>query len=65
MKKLGLIAGGGDLPLELAEHCERAGRPFFVVRLKGFADARLSDHPGADVGLAELGKCFKDRKSVV
>lgn len=62
MKKLGLIAGGGDLPMELAEHCERAGRPFFIVRLKGFADAALADYPGADIGLAELGKCFKTLK---
>ena len=27
MKKLGLIAGGGTLPVEIAEHCERSGRP--------------------------------------
>lgn len=59
MRKLGLIAGGGALPLELAGHCEQAGRPFFVVRLKGFADAALADYPGADIGIAELGKCFK------
>jgi UDP-2,3-diacylglucosamine hydrolase len=62
MRKLGLIAGGGALPLELAEHCERAGRPFFIVRLKGFADATLAEFPGADIGLAELGKCFKALK---
>jgi UDP-2,3-diacylglucosamine hydrolase len=62
MKKLGLIAGGGALPVELAQHCEQAGRPFFVVRLKGFADARLTEHPGADIGIAELGKCFKALK---
>ena len=37
MSKLGLIAGGGGLPVEIAEHCERSGRPLFVVRLKGFA----------------------------
>ena len=55
MKKLGLIAGGGALPVELAQHCEQAGRPFFVVRLKGFADARLAEHPGAEIGIAGLG----------
>ena len=41
MKKLGLIAGGGALPVEIAEHCSRSGRPLFVIRLKGFADAEL------------------------
>ena len=62
MQKLGLIAGGGSLPLEIAEHCRRAGRPLFVVRLKGFAEPALSAYDGADVGLAELGKCLKALK---
>ncbi|MFC3070013.1 UDP-2,3-diacylglucosamine diphosphatase [Phenylobacterium soli] len=59
MKKLGLIAGGGGLPVEIAEHCERSGRPLFVIRLKGFAGTELGPFAGAEVGLAELGKCFK------
>lgn len=59
MSKLGLIAGGGGLPREIAEHCRDTGRPLFVVRLKGFADASLARFEGADVGLAELGKCIK------
>lgn len=59
MRKLGLIAGGGGLPVEIAEHCERSGRPLFVVRLKGFAGQDLAPFAGAEVGLAELGKCFK------
>ena len=56
MGKLGLIAGGGELPLSLAHHCRASGRPFYVIRLRGFADARLAEFPGAEVGLAELGK---------
>ncbi len=59
MRKLGLIAGGGDLPVEIARHCERAGRPMFVIRLKGFAGESLSEFAGAEVGIAELGKCLK------
>lgn len=59
MKKLGLVAGGGGLPAEIAERCRRAGRPYFVVRLKGFADAGTEGHPSTDIGLAELGKVFK------
>jgi DUF1009 family protein len=62
MKKLGLIAGGGALPVEIARHCERAGRPLFVIRLKGFAADGLGEYAGAEVGLAELGKCFKALK---
>lgn len=58
MLKLGLIAGGGGLPVTLAEHCRDAGRPFFVLRLKGFAGPALDAFPGEAVGLAELGKAF-------
>lgn len=62
MARLGLIAGGGGLPLEIAEHCRRVGRPVFVIRLKGFAEPALAGFDGADVGLAELGKCIKALK---
>jgi len=58
VRKLGLIAGGGGLPVEIADYCEKAGRPYYVLRLRGFAGDELGDHPGEDVGLAELGRCF-------
>ena len=59
MVKLGLIAGGGSLPLEIAEYCRRAGRAVFVIRLRGFAEPALAAYDGVEVGLAELGKCIK------
>ena len=62
MKKLGLIAGGGGLPVEIAEHCGRSGRPLFVIRLKGFANEDLASYAGALVGLGELGKCLRALK---
>jgi DUF1009 family protein len=62
MQKLGLIAGGGGLPVEIAEHCARSGRPLFVIRLKGFAGDGLEPYAGAEIGLAELGKCLKALK---
>lgn len=58
MARLGLIAGGGALPLELAAWRKAAGDPAFVIRLKGFADPALQVFDGADVGVAELGRCF-------
>ncbi len=62
MRKLGLIAGGGTLPLEIAEHCAQAGRAVFIARLKGFAGPELNRFPGVDVGLAEIGKTIKALK---
>jgi DUF1009 family protein len=58
MNKLGLIAGGGALPISLATHCRSIGRPLFIVRLKGIADQALNAFEGVDSGLAELGKGF-------
>ena len=60
--KLGLIAGGGALPLEIANACRDADRPLFVIRLKGFADPYLNGFDGIDAGLAELGKGIKALK---
>jgi hypothetical protein len=59
LRKLGLIAGGGGLPLTLAEHCRAAGRPYFVIRLKGFADPPLDAHPGETAGIAEIGRIVR------
>lgn len=39
----------------LARHCRETGRPVFVIRLIGFAEAELYDFEGADLGLASLG----------
>jgi DUF1009 family protein len=58
VSKLGLVAGGGELPQALAEQCLAAGRPLFVVRLKGFADAAMARFPSAEIGIAELGHTF-------
>ena len=63
MRKLGLIAGGGALPREVAEHCVNAGRPLYVLRLKGFADPEMDEFDGLEVGLAELGKSIKALKA--
>jgi DUF1009 family protein len=43
---LGLVAGQGDLPVELAARAERDARPLFVVRLSGMASPLLDVHPG-------------------
>ncbi|RZI99970.1 MAG: DUF1009 domain-containing protein [Brevundimonas sp.] len=60
--KLGLIAGGGALPVSVAARCEAEGRPVFVVRLAGFADPHLAHYPGIDAGMAEIGKVLSAMK---
>lgn len=59
MSKLGLIAGGGGLPLAIAASCREEGRPVHVIRLRGMTDPGLGEFDGEDAGLAELGRCVK------
>lgn len=61
--KLGLIAGGGELPMAVAQRCAAEGRDVFVVRLVGFADAALGRWPGADFGMAQIGAILKSLKA--
>jgi DUF1009 family protein len=56
MNGLGIIAGGGDLPLAVAESATRSGRPVFIVGLRGSADDSISRFPHDWVALGETRK---------
>jgi len=58
-RTLGIIAGGGDLPLAIAESVAETGRPVFVVALSGAADPWVESHPHAWASLGEVGKVIK------
>jgi DUF1009 family protein len=61
--KLGLIAGGGDLPAAVAARCDAERRPVFIIRLAGFADSHLVRWPGAEFGMAQIGAILKALKT--
>lgn len=52
--RLGLIAGGGDLPSRLLDACRASGRDVFVVALEGQADPALLS-PGTPHAWIRLG----------
>lgn len=52
-RKLGIIAGGGPLPLTLAHHCRDNGQSVFLVLLAGQADA--VDYAGLDFAEFRVG----------
>lgn len=55
--KLGIVAGGGDLPAYLIEACRAEGRPVFVLALEGHADAtKLEGAESAWIRLGEGGR---------
>ncbi|MFZ4070481.1 MAG: LpxI family protein [Caulobacterales bacterium] len=62
-QKVGVIAGGGALPVRLAEACRLTGRPYFIARIAGMAERALQEHPGAEFGLGEMGARFKALKA--
>lgn len=54
-RKLGIIAGGGDLPVAIAEQCQADGKAYFVARIAPYAHPALDRHPGATHGLGAMG----------
>jgi UDP-2,3-diacylglucosamine hydrolase len=53
---LGIIAGGGELPVAIAECATEAGRPVFVAALKGIASQALTRFEHEWVSLGETGR---------
>ncbi len=56
--RLGLIAGGGELPVHVAEAARREGRLGCVIALQGFAEPERYEAP-VSVGLGQLGGVLK------
>lgn len=56
--RLGLIAGGGELPVHVAEAARREGRLGCVIALQGFAEPERYEAT-VSVGLGQLGGVLK------
>lgn len=55
--KLGIIAGGGAIPVQLVDHCRDTGREFFVLALKGHVDQLdLETVPHREIRLGAAGR---------
>lgn len=63
-RKLGIVAGGGDIPRMLIEDCLQQKRDFFVLAIEGNADKNLLDNtiPHAWIRLGQAGTGFKRLK---
>jgi DUF1009 family protein len=58
--KLGIIAGGGDLPERIIKACQVSGREYFVVGIDGHASPEILDGiPHSLVNIAKAGSGFK------
>ncbi len=54
--KIGLIAGGGDLPKAVVQAARESGKDVFLAALKGEAVLENYQIPGQSFGIAEFGK---------
>ena len=60
MNKLGMIAGGGMMPVEIIKHCNDTGREIFVVGIEPYAkEDELKDAPHVFCTMGEVGKMLK------
>ncbi len=55
-RKLGIIAGGGALPVRIAAACKASGDAYHVIRLAGFCDTPSTEFPGDEFAIGEAGK---------
>ena len=60
MSKLGVLAGGGQLPARVIAACRRQGRPYFVIAFRGFTEpATVDSTPHAWVPLEKVGSVLR------
>ena len=61
LRKLGIIAGGGSLPIEIINLCKVSKRPYFVIALKGQTDVNpiIETSPHKWIRLGAIGKAIK------
>jgi len=63
-RKLGIIAGSGDLPRRLAEACKDQGGDYFIIAMRGHCDEDVvADLDHAWVDLGAIGTTLKHLKA--
>lgn len=64
LRKLGLLAGGGNAPAMILAHCREIGRPVHVIALEGFADhPALFEGPHDILGMTRVGRIIDRLKA--
>jgi DUF1009 family protein len=61
-RRVGILAGGGELPREIADELARAGLLVAVVAIEGEADADFGTHPVTRVNWGQIGAMIRTLK---
>ncbi|HLH86817.1 MAG TPA: UDP-2,3-diacylglucosamine diphosphatase LpxI [Xanthobacteraceae bacterium] len=56
---LGIVAGGGSLPLAIADIVSRRGRPVVMFALRGWAEPAVERLPHHWIAVAQFGRLFR------
>ena len=56
---VGIIAGGHNLPVEIAQSLRDAGQDYFLVGIQGEAETAIEDHPHIWLKWGQIGTLFK------
>jgi len=62
LAKLGIVAGAGELPLQIARACERSGRAFYIIAVDEFAQEMSPSLPHTRLGISKIGACLSKLK---
>ncbi len=55
---LGIIAGGGSMPIAVARAARASGRTVFIVGIRGISDAGVRDFPHVFIEITQVGRLF-------
>jgi DUF1009 family protein len=56
---LALVCGAGQFPLAVADAVTAAGRPIYLIGVRGAADPSISKYPHGWIGMGRLGRMLK------
>ncbi len=56
---LGIVAGGGSLPLAVADAVSRRGRPVVMFPMRGWAEAAAERYPHHWIAVGQFGRLFR------
>jgi UDP-2,3-diacylglucosamine hydrolase len=62
LAKLGIIAGAGELPMQIANACTERGRDFHIIAIDEFAQTMPPAFPHARFKISKVGACLRELK---
>ena len=62
--KVGLIAGDGSFPLEVARSISQKNKEIFIIAIKGSTSKDIESYPHLWIRIGQIGKAIKALKEI-